>query len=94
MIVAACRVQLHLPTCDSLKAKRSALRPLLGRLRREFDLAAAETDHQDVWRSAEIALVGVANDAGHVRAMLEKAVAWIVKYRPDVEVVDYQIEFR
>jgi uncharacterized protein YlxP (DUF503 family) len=41
MVIGICNVELHLPGNGSLKGKRSILKPLLARLRREFNLAAA-----------------------------------------------------
>jgi uncharacterized protein YlxP (DUF503 family) len=92
MLIGACSVELHLPGNGSLKGKRSILKPLLIHLRREFNLAAAEVAHHDVWQSAEVALVTVANDPGHVHAVLERAVRWIETHHPEVQVVDWQIE--
>jgi uncharacterized protein YlxP (DUF503 family) len=94
MIIGACTVKLHLPAVLSLKEKRGRLKPILARLPREFNLAAAEVDLQDVWQSAEIGLVTVANDAGLVQSLLEKAVRWIEQHAPDVNVEDYRIEIR
>ena len=92
MIIGACSIELHLPGNGSLKGKRSILKPLLIRLRREFNLAAAEVAYHDVWQSAEVALVTVANDPGRVHAVLERAVRWIETHHPEVQVVDWQIE--
>lgn len=92
MIIGACTVELYLPGNGSLKGKRSLLKPLLLRLRKEFNLATAEVDYHDVWQSAQIALVSVSTDAGHVQGLLERAVRWIEKQRPDLNVVDWQIE--
>ena len=92
MIIGACSIELHLPGNGSLKGKRSLLKPLLARLRREFNLAVAEVAHQDVWQSAEVALVTVSNDPGRAHAVLERAVRWIETHHPEVQVVDWQIE--
>lgn len=92
MIIGACTVELHLPGNGSLKGKRSILKPLLNRLRREFNLATAEVAHNDAWQSAEIALVTVANDPGCVHALLERTVHWIETHHPEVQVVDWEIE--
>lgn len=92
MVIGACRVELHLPGIGSLKGKRSILKPLLSRLRREFNLATAEVAHNDARQSAEIALVTVANDPGRVHGMLERAVRWIETHHPEVQVVDWEIE--
>jgi uncharacterized protein YlxP (DUF503 family) len=92
MVVGLCRIQLHLPGNGSLKEKRGRLKPLLNGLRKEFNLAAAEVDDNDFWQSAVIAIVTVANDAAYTHAVLERAVHWIETTRPDLQVVDWEIE--
>ena len=92
MVIGICNVELHLPGNGSLKGKRSILKPLLARLRREFNLAAAEVGCNDAWQSAEVAFVTVANDPGRVHAVLERAVRWIETHHPEVQVVDWEIE--
>lgn len=92
MVIGACSVRLYLPGNGSLKGKRRVVKPLLTRLHREFGLSTAEVGLNDVWQSAEVALVVVANDAGHVHAVLERAVRWIEPHCPRVQVVDWQIE--
>jgi uncharacterized protein len=94
MVIAACRLRLYLPGCSSLKEKRGLLKPLLARLHREFNIAAAEVDLHDVWQSAELALVAVANDSALVQSELQHIVRWIEHNRPEVEVVDAPIELR
>jgi hypothetical protein len=95
MIIGACRVRLDLPGCSSLKEKRGRLKPLLARLPKEFNVAVAETDLQDVWQSAEIALVTVAaGDAGLIHARLDAMLHWLETHAPDAEVVDAVVELR
>jgi uncharacterized protein YlxP (DUF503 family) len=94
MVIGACRLRLHLPGCRSLKEKRGLLKPLLARLHREFNVAAAEVDLQDVWQSAELAVVAVANAASPVQSELQRIVSWIERSRPEVEVIDAQFELR
>jgi uncharacterized protein YlxP (DUF503 family) len=92
MIVGTCLIELHLEGHESLKSKRAALRPLLARLHKEFNVSAAEVDHHDRWQAASIALACVANDPAHVEKVLNNAVHWIEHNRPDLQVVDWQIE--
>ncbi len=66
MIIGTCLIELHLEGNESLKGKRSVLKPLLARLHKEFNVSAAEIDHQDRWQAASIALACVANDTAHV----------------------------
>lgn len=92
MTVGICTIELHLPSNGSLKGKRAALKPLLARLHREFNLSAAEVDRQDSWQESIIALACVSNDQAQVDQVLNKAVRWIEHNRPDLQVVDWQLE--
>jgi uncharacterized protein YlxP (DUF503 family) len=92
MVVGTCTIQLRLESNASLKGKRSVLQPLLARLHKEFNVAAAEVDDMDSWHSAVIGLAAIANDRVHVDQVLQQAVRWIETHRLDLELVDYQIE--
>jgi uncharacterized protein YlxP (DUF503 family) len=94
MVIGACQLKLHLPGCGSLKEKRGLIKPLLARLHREFDVAAAEVAHQDVWQTAGLAIVAVGNEDSHLEAELQQIVRWIERNRPEVEVVDAAFELR
>jgi hypothetical protein len=92
MIVAVCTIQLHLAGNGSLKGKRSRLKPLLARLRRDFNVSAAEVDLHDVWQSAEIALAAIGTHSGYLHGLMEKSVRLVETGPFDVQLVDYQIE--
>jgi uncharacterized protein len=92
MIVGACLIELHLEGNESLKGKRALLKPLLARLHKEFNVSAAEVDHLDSWQSAAIALACVANETAHVEQVLHNVIQWIENNRPDLQVVDWQVE--
>ena len=85
-------LHIHLAGCVSLKEKRGRIRPLLTRIRREFNISAAEVDHLDVWQDALIACALVSNERPHIEKSLQKVVGWVEKNWPDVSVVDDQIE--
>lgn len=94
MFIATCVITLSLEGAFSLKDKRSVVKSIVARLPRQFNVAVAEVDHQDVWQTAVIALVTVGNDKGYLHGLLEKAVAWIEDQRPDAPIDSYYIEFR
>jgi hypothetical protein len=84
-------VALHIPLCNSLKEKRSALKPCIHYLQDHFKLAVAEVGDHDIWRSAVLAAVAVSRD----KVFIEQALGQAQKYlegRPDVQVVDLKIE--
>jgi uncharacterized protein YlxP (DUF503 family) len=94
MHVATCVITLQLNGVGSLKAKRSVLKSILLRVPKRFNVAAAEVDCQDTWNTSVICLVTVGNDTGYLHAILERAVVWIEKSRPDTYIERYSIEFR
>ena len=85
-------VTLHLAASESLKDKRQVLRSLQERLRRQFNVAVAEVEEQDVWQTAVLGLVVVSNEAGHAARQIERIVQTIEETRLDAEVVDRQID--
>jgi uncharacterized protein YlxP (DUF503 family) len=92
MVIGICTIELSLPGNDSLKDKRSVLKPLVLRIRREFNVSVAEVDGQDAWRSATLGLAAVSNDAAYLHGLFEKLVHWIEHSHAPVEVIDWQIE--
>jgi uncharacterized protein len=92
MIIGVCTIELHLDGNGSLKGKRAALKPLLARLHHEFNISAAEVERQDSWQEAVIGLACVSNEQPQVEQVLTAAVRWIEHNRPDLQVVDWQIE--
>jgi uncharacterized protein len=85
-------VTLYLPVSRSLKEKRQVIRPLMERLRRQFNVAVAEVEEQDAWQTAVIGLAVVSNEAGHAERQLDRIVEAIEQSRIDAEVVDRQID--
>ena len=63
MIVGVLTAQLHMQGITSLKAKRSIVKGLIGRLKSRFNISIAEIDHHDSKTSAVIAMSIVSNDA-------------------------------
>ena len=92
MIIGICTIQFRLEGNYSLKGKRSALKPLLSRLHREFNVAAAEIGQHDDWEFAQIGLTTIANDRARVDKVLQGAVRWIEDNRFDLQLVDYSME--
>ena len=62
MRVAALRVEIRLPTPQSLKEKRAVLRPVIEGMRRLGSFSVAEVDHHDDWQRATVGVAVVAPD--------------------------------
>ena len=88
--IGVARITLYLEASFSLKDKRQVVRSLSERLRRQFNLAVAEVDDQDVWQTAVLGLAAVSNTAAHAETQLERALEEIERTRLDAELVDLQ----
>lgn len=64
------RIDLRFPHSQSLKEKRSLLRPVVAGIRTRFELSVAETAHQNTWQRCEL---GVAIVGEHVSVVEEVA---------------------
>ncbi len=91
MHVHVLSLELHLPGCSSLKEKRSRLKPLLAALHKNFNVSAAEIDHQDAHQSAVLACAVVSNSSKHGDKVLSKIPVWIEQRFPDLLIVDDHI---
>ena len=72
MPVGLLTLELHIPDAQSLKDKRQVLRSLKDKLRRQFNVAVAELDHQDVWQRSVVGVVTLSNEEKHVKEVLQK----------------------
>lgn len=92
MFIGTCLITLHIPFAGTLKEKRSIVKSIIARLRNEFNISVAEVDMHDVYSQTVIGVASVSTSQSYIHGQLEKVVRFIEKIRPDVPVVDYQIE--
>lgn len=71
-VVGVVRWRFHLPGCRSLKAKRSVVGSLKGRIQSQFKVSVAETDFQDMWQRAEICVALVTSDRSLAESLLDR----------------------
>jgi uncharacterized protein YlxP (DUF503 family) len=72
MPIGLLTLEIYIPDARSLKDKRQVLRSLKDRLRRQFNIAIAELDHQETWQRALVGVVSISADTRHLEASLEK----------------------
>ena len=92
MVIGVATIELHIPINDSLKGKRSVIKPLIARLRSEYNVSVAEVDNQDSLRNAVIGVACVSSDKDYAHGLLMKVVESVEHWRIDAELVDYEIE--
>lgn len=62
MIIGVLKAQLHMQGIGSLKAKRSIVKSLIGRLKSRFNISIAEVDRHDNKTTAVIAVAVVSTE--------------------------------
>ena len=92
MVVGVCTVELQVPGCSSLKEKRQVIRSVVARVRNEFNVSIAEVGHRDSWQLATLGLACVGADARYAQGLLERALHFIERVRPDLVLLDYEME--
>jgi uncharacterized protein YlxP (DUF503 family) len=93
MTVGLLSLHLMIPGCRSLKEKRSRIKPLIARLRKEFNVSVAEVDYQDTWQETILMVATVSNHQDHSQRSLQAVTDWIERCWPDVTVVNDTYEF-
>jgi len=86
MFVATLELDVLLGDVHSLKEKRGVVRPIVGELRRRFEVAVAETGHLDLHRRAAIGVAVVAADAAHCGDVLDHCERYVAD-RPEVDLL-------
>ena len=85
-------IHLHLPACTSLKEKRGRIKPLMARLRKEFNISVAELDLQDKWNEAVIACALINSDSVVAEQSLQSVAKWVEGNWTDGDVIRQKIE--
>ncbi|MEO0236061.1 MAG: DUF503 domain-containing protein [candidate division WOR-3 bacterium] len=92
MLVGILIIDLYLPTCNSLKEKRSILKRLKDKVRGSFNVSISEIDELDIWRRAQLGVACISNNGKDANSLLSKVVNFI-ESEDLVEILDYKISF-
>lgn len=85
-------LELYLPLNDSLKGKRGILKPMIARLRRDYNVSVCEADAQDVLTRASVEVVCVSQTSALAHRQLQNVAHRVEEWRMDAQLIDYYIE--
>jgi len=91
MVLGICRVELYIPSNQSLKEKRQVLNSIKSRIKNRFNVSIAEIDNLETWQRSTIGIAIISNDSKHVNQELSKVINHI-EYSGRVSILDYGIE--
>lgn len=90
MIVYA-EVECMLYEGQSLKEKRSVIKRMNARLRKDFNVSVAELDYLDLWQRTKLGIVTISNERVHAEQVIQSVLAVIDSY-PELERTITQID--
>ena len=93
MFVGMAAFDLLLHDAQSLKQKRSVVRPIVAELQRRFGVAVSETAHHDLYRRTQIGVAVVSGAAGHCTEVLDSVQRWLDN-RPEADLLGAQRQLR
>ncbi len=79
MIVGVLTAKLHLNGITSLKAKRSIVKSVIGRLKARYNISIAEVDHQDEKTCAVLAITMVCNETRFINQQFDTVIDFMRK---------------
>ncbi len=88
-------VELHIPSSQSLKAKRKVIRSLKDRLVNTFNVSVAEAGFLDKWQRSLLALAVTGKDGGHLEQQCQKMLGFIEReIIGEAQITGWEIEDR
>ncbi len=85
-------IELYVPGITSLTEKRGVVKPLIARLRQDFNVSVAEIEDQDQLGHAVLGVACVSASPDYVHGLLTRVAESVGAWRLDAELVDYAIE--
>ena len=92
MAIGLLTLELYLPLNDSLKGKRSILKPLIARLRHDYNISVCEAEAQDTLSRAVLEVVCVSGNSALAHRQLQNVAQRVEGWRMDAQLIDYYIE--
>ena len=92
MVIGLLTLELYLPINQSLKGKRGIIKPIIARIRNNYNVSVCEAEAQDVLSRAVLAVACVSHNAVQGERHLQGVADWTEKWRGDAQLIDYYIE--
>jgi len=92
MVIGVLQLEVHVPTAQSLKDKRSVIKSLKDQLRGRFNVAVAELDSNETWQRATIGVSALGEQRAYVEGLLAEVTEWLRSTRL-VELIRVEQEY-
>jgi len=93
VIYAFCVLHIKLDACNSLKEKRSHIKPLMKKIHNQFNVSISEIDKQDIWNESVIACSLISNDRRSSESYLARLIKFVENNAKNYYLVNHTIDF-
>ena len=90
--IGVLRLDLYIPSAQSLKDKRMVLRSFKDKVRTKYNVSIAQLDTDDKWQTATFAVAMIGNDNRYVNGCLQD-IANFIESCHGFEISDHEIMF-
>ncbi|NPA16576.1 MAG: DUF503 domain-containing protein [Aquificae bacterium] len=90
MIIGSIVFEFYIPHSGSLKEKRMVVRSVKEKLKSKFNVSVSEVGNQELWQSAQIAVVTVAPDKKQVEKVIQNVINFVEVNFPDLHINIYK----
>ncbi len=93
MLIGSCLVDMRLKGVKTLKNKRSIIKKLINRIKKNFNVAIAEVGKQDISDRAEIGFTVVSTERSHLDSQIDNIINDMEYFgQPDIEIINFDKE--
>lgn len=93
MIIGVLKIDLVIPIDETIKERRNVIRSIKDMVRKKFNVSIAETtDDTEITGRAELGIVAVSGDSGHLQSVLNNVLNLIENYYSEM-IADYQLDW-
>lgn len=85
MIVLYAEIECLIYHAQSIKEKRSVIKPLLLKIRRDYNVSIAEVEYQDLWQRTKFAIVTISNEMQHAEKVIDDVIK-AIEMSGDIEI--------
>jgi uncharacterized protein YlxP (DUF503 family) len=90
MFIGSIVFDIYIPQASSLKEKRMYIRSLKEKLQSKFNVSVAEIGNQDLWQSAQVAVVLVSANKSQVEKQMDSIINFVEINFPELHLNIYR----
>lgn len=90
MFIGSIVFEIYIPYASSLKEKRMYIRSLKEKLKAKFNVSVAEIGNQDLWQSAQMAVVLVSGEKKQTEKQMDSIINFVEANFPELHLNTYK----